>query len=106
MFKRLKKLFNRDYVTSPLRLEHQAKIEDLTAELDLFKGFLKLTHEANLKLIEQHKAMKEERDNIKNELEFVKQLEAYYRKWYKEVSYKLSNPRDQKGRFCGVTVAQ
>ena len=106
MIKSLNKLFNRDYVTSPLRLEQQAKIEDLTAELDLFMGFLKLTHEANLMLIEQNIALKQERDNLKDELSFVNKLEAYYRKWYKEASYQLSNPRDQKGRFCGVQVVK
>lgn len=99
MINKLKQMLKRHYDTSLYCLRLQGELQDAKAEIELQAFWLKLSHEEVLRL-------KEANSNLKKEVEFVQKLEAYYREWYKDASYKLSNPRDQKGRYCGIQVVQ
>jgi hypothetical protein len=42
----------------------------------------------------------------KDKADFNEQLFQVYSKLYKDLQFKTLNPKDEKGRFCGVQVVQ
>jgi predicted HTH transcriptional regulator len=80
-------------------LRLQGALNDMEAERDFYKRNMMLTYENCLKLIEQN-------NQLKHEFSVVQVLYGHYHKWYNELSHKLRNPRNDKGRFCGVELVK